>query len=125
EPAWLTRWVTNPHEYRPNTRMPNFLFEPEQGQAIAAFLLSSTKEASEQWLAERPAPSAVDPNNAELVQRGRELVDSIGCRGCHGFEPGESPSKLGKVKDVAPNLSNVAEKTSGRWIYHWIKNPRG
>ncbi|HYD50308.1 MAG TPA: c-type cytochrome [Terriglobales bacterium] len=124
EPAWLTRWVSNPHQYRPNTRMPNFLFTPEQGEAIAAFLLATTKESGEQWLAERPLPAGVDANNSALVAQGKELVDSIGCRGCHGFEEGQSPARLGQNKDIAPNLSNIAEKTHGQWIYHWIKNPR-
>src|SRR5204862_7945174 len=27
-------------------------------------------------------------------------------------------------KDIAPNLANVAEKTNGRWLFHWLKNPR-
>lgn len=124
EPAWLVRWVTNPHEFRPKTRMPNFLFDAEQGTKIAAYLLSSTKSDSEDWLKERPLPAGVNPADKELVARGQELVNSVGCRGCHGFAPGESPALLGKSKDIAPNLSNVAEKTDARWIYYWIKNPR-
>jgi mono/diheme cytochrome c family protein len=31
---------------------------------------------------------------------------------------------LNNDKDIAPNLANVAEKTDGRWIFHWLKNPR-
>ena len=33
--------------------------------------------------------------------------------------------QLGANKDIAPNLAKVAEKTDARWIYHWLKNPRG
>jgi mono/diheme cytochrome c family protein len=32
---------------------------------------------------------------------------------------------LGENKDIAPNLSNIAAKTDGRWIYNWLKSPRG
>ena len=39
--------------------------------------------------------------------------------------PTRSPGQLGANKDIAPNLSQIAEKTDARWIYHWIKNPRG
>ena len=60
-----------------------------------------------------------------LVAHGKEIADSVGCRGCHGFAPGRSRRRCsGKTKDIAPNLSNVAEKTDARWIYYWVKGPR-
>ncbi len=143
DPSWLTRWVTNPHQFRPSTKMPNFLFTPEQGTAVAAYLLKASAKESEDWLAQYPEPTGVDPHDAALVQRGQELTQQIGCRGCHSFTEGEHGPRLGAgieetdasvpadqgsqlrtSKDIAPNLANVAEKTNGRWIYHWLKNPR-
>jgi mono/diheme cytochrome c family protein len=124
DPSWLVRWVTNPHEYRPKTRMPNFLFKPEDAQAVAAYLLDSTKADSAAWLESRPLPAGIDPTNAALVAQGKELVDTLGCRGCHGLAEGESPALLGQNKDIAPNLSRIAEKTGARWLYYWLKNPR-
>jgi mono/diheme cytochrome c family protein len=59
-----------------------------------------------------------------LVARGREITEKVGCRGCHAFAPDEHGPMLGGAKDIAPNLANIAEKTEGRWIYHWLKNPR-
>jgi mono/diheme cytochrome c family protein len=123
-PTWLVGWVTNPHVYRPKTRMPNFMFERDQAEAIAAYLLDATRGDSEAWLASRPLPPGIDPNDSALVAHGKELVNSLGCRGCHGFEPGASPALLGENKDIAPNLSNIAEKTDARWIYYWLKGPR-
>jgi len=124
-PAWLVEWVQNPHQYRPNTRMPNFMFNREQATAIAAYLLSVSKVEGDQWLAAHPGSTAVDPGDAAKVAKGKELANSIGCRGCHAFAPGESLAHLGQNKDIAPNLSNVADKTSGQWIYNWLKGPRG
>jgi mono/diheme cytochrome c family protein len=125
-PQWLAAWVQNPQGYRPHTRMPNFMFSQDQATAIAAYLWNVTQAESQAWLASLPpVPDAIDPNNATLVAQGKALADSVGCRGCHGFAPGESPAMLGKNKDIAPNLSNVAQKTDARWIYNWIKNPRG
>lgn len=124
DPSWLVRWVTNPHEFHPKTRMPNFMFKPEEATAIAAYLLDATKADSQTWLESRPMPAGVDPSNATLVEHGKELIDSLGCRGCHGFAEGESPALLGDNKDIAPNLSHIAEKTDARWIYYWIKGPR-
>jgi mono/diheme cytochrome c family protein len=126
--GWLVRWITNPHEFRPRTRMPNFMFGSYEAQKdypvqIAAFLLSTSKAPSDEWLAANP-PVAVD-SYPDLVKHGRELMDQLGCRGCHALAPDEVAGQLGANKDLAPNLSKIAEKTDARWIYHWIKNPRG
>ena len=48
---------------------------------------------------------------------GKELVDSLGCRACHALSPDEVAGQLGANKDIAPNLSNIAEKTGPRWMY--------
>ena len=125
DPSWLVRWVENPHKFRPHTRMPNFMFSQEQAVAVAAYLWTSSKDESDEWLKDRPLPDGIDPANAEKVAAGAAIVDSIGCRGCHGFVAGESPAMLGETKDIAPNLSNIAEKTDARWMYYWIKGPRG
>jgi mono/diheme cytochrome c family protein len=124
--GWLVRWITNPHELRPRTRMPNFMFTDYEAQRdypmqIAAFLLAASKDPSAEWLAAHPAVP-VDPAQAA---HGRELVDQIGCRACHALAPDEVAGQIGADKDLAPNLSNIAQKTDARWIYHWIKNPRG
>ena len=124
-PAWVAQWIQNPQGYRPHTKMPNFMFSEEQASAIAAYLLSASKAESEAWLAQHAPPAGIDPHNSALVAQGEELANTLGCRGCHGFAPGESPAFIGENKDVAPNLSQVADKTDARWLYHWLKNPRG
>jgi mono/diheme cytochrome c family protein len=125
DPSWLIRWVENPHNFRPQTRMPNFMFNQEQAVSVAAYLWTSTKEESDEWLSTRPLPEGIDPTDTALVGRGKELADSLGCRGCHGFQDGESPARLGETKDIAPNLANISEKTDPRWMYYWIRGPRG
>lgn len=123
DPAWLVRWIQNPHEFRPRTRMPNFMFDETQATQIAAFLLASTKDSSAAWVAEHAAPASVQ--DAEAVARGKAVVDTVGCRACHALSDDEVAGELGANKDIAPNLSGVAEKTDARWLYHWVKNPRG
>jgi mono/diheme cytochrome c family protein len=124
-PEWLVGWVEKPHEFRPRSRMPNFMFDRSEATAISAYLLDSSKEESDEWLERHGMPAGVDPTNSAQVARGKLLVDSLGCRGCHGFAADESPASLGANKDVAPNLARVAEKTSARWLFHWLTNPRG
>jgi mono/diheme cytochrome c family protein len=123
DPGWLVRWIRNPHEFRPRTRMPNFMLDDTQARQIAAFLLASTKDNSAAWLAEHPQPDV--PNDSDAVTRGKAVVDTVGCRACHALAPDEVAGQLGANKDIAPNLSHVAEKTNAQWLYHWLKNPRG
>jgi mono/diheme cytochrome c family protein len=120
EPGWLVRWVKNPHEFRPRTRMPNFMFGDDQAVQIAAYLLSTTRAPSDEWLGAHPPT-----DGGGDVAHGKELVGSLGCRGCHALSADEVAGQLGANKDIAPSLANIAEKTGGRWIYHWIRNPRG
>jgi cbb3-type cytochrome oxidase cytochrome c subunit len=121
DPGWMVRWIENPHLFRPRTRMPNFQFDEQQAVQIAAFVLSTARQASDEWQKQHPDPR-VDP---AAVGRGKVLIESLGCRGCHALAPDEIAGQLGADKDIAPNLSAIAEKTDARWIYNWIKNPRG
>jgi mono/diheme cytochrome c family protein len=124
DPDWLVEWIENPHAFQPRTKMPNFEFTRQEATMIAAYLLDASKDESTVWLAGHTLPAGIDPRDAALVAEGKALADGLGCRGCHGFAPEESPALLGANKDIAPNLARVAEKTNGRWIYHWLKNPR-
>ncbi len=137
DPSWTVRWVTNPHEFRPHTRMPNFMFSGEQATAIAAFLFDSSKEDAAKWSAGHPEPATLeaDVKNPGMVEEGKGLFESIGCKACHSAEPdqigtpvgvseGFQPKDSRTTKDFAPNLSKIAEKTDARWVYHWLKEPR-
>ena len=94
--------------------------------AIAAYIWSQSKEEGDKWTQENPPPAGLREGDANEVAKGKKLVETIGCKGCHGFAEGEFTTPLGKEKDLVPNLKDVAAKVTGpQWIYHWIKNPRG
>ncbi|MBI3302194.1 MAG: c-type cytochrome [Deltaproteobacteria bacterium] len=124
DPSWMVRWVTNPHAFRPHTRMPNFLLREDEALAITAYLLDSSKQEGEAWLETHPDIEGIAPGDGALVERGKTLVNSLGCRACHGFSPEQTATVIGQHKDFAPNLARIAEKVSGRWLYYWLKNPR-
>ena len=123
DPGWLVRWVKDPHEFRPRSRMPNLLLSDDQAVAVAAFILDRAREASDEWDGAHAAP-AID-RSPVAVARGQELVDGVGCRACHALAADEVAGQIGVSKDVAPNLSRIAEKTDAGWMYHWLKNPHG
>lgn len=121
DPSWTVRWVENPHKFRPRTRMPNFEFKENDAVAITAFLWSLSKEEGDKWLQDHPDPAGIGNN---LAAQGKTLVESIGCKGCHGFAEGEFTTTVGKQHDLIPNLKDIASKVGPRWAYYWIKNPR-
>ncbi|MGQ0508270.1 MAG: c-type cytochrome [Myxococcaceae bacterium] len=154
-PAFLATWIAYPKSFRPRTKMPNFWPEalgpdlkPREGshelelrtkevQQIAAYLWKNSDEGR--------LPSA-PPGN---VERGKLLVQQVGCRGCHTFtaaeklctpeqveagktrgtakEPGEceAPRSLSgsDARDFAPNLANIGHKAKPAWLFAWVKNP--
>jgi len=124
-PSWMVRWIENPHKFRPRTRMPNFDLRQEDAVAIAAYLWSQSKEEGDQWTQQHPPPTGLRESDPNEAAKGKKLVETIGCKGCHGFAEGEFSTVLGKDKDLVPNLKDIASKAGPQWTYHWIKNPRG
>jgi cytochrome c2 len=105
--------------------MPNFELREEEAIAIAAYLWSLSKEEGDQWTQEHALPAAFREGDSNEAAKGKKLVESIGCKGCHGFAEGEFTTVIGKDKDLVPNLKDIASKVGPQWTYHWIKNPRG
>jgi mono/diheme cytochrome c family protein/peptidoglycan hydrolase CwlO-like protein len=125
DPSWMVRWIESPHKFRPRTRMPNFDLKVDDATAIAAFLWSLSKDDADKWTQEHPLPAGFREGDADQIARGKQLTESVGCKGCHGFAEGEFTTTIGKAKDLVPNLKDVAAKVGPQWTYNWIKNPRG
>jgi mono/diheme cytochrome c family protein len=137
DPSWTVRWITDPHAFRPHTRMPNFMFTRDQATQLAAYVLASSAKQSADWLKAHPEPASLgqEIKNPGLIEEGKGLFESVGCKGCHAIDADQIGSPVGDdahfiptatrtTKDFAPNLSHIAEKTSAGWVYAWLKNPR-
>ncbi len=125
DPSWMVRWIENPHKFRPRSRMPNFDLKEDDAIALASYIWSQSKEEGDKWTQEHPAPAGLREGDANAAAKGKKLVETIGCKGCHGFADGEFTTPLGKSKDLVPNLKDISTKVGPQWIYHWLKNPRG
>src|SRR4029078_7018143 len=99
---------TDPHKFRPTTKMPKFRLEQDEVHAIAAFLWQSGLEATlERQAAGKPAS-------------GKELFETRGCMGCHSV--GEGNARTGGT--FAANLTRLGEKANYDYIVRWVHNPR-
>jgi cbb3-type cytochrome oxidase cytochrome c subunit len=52
------------------------------------------------------------------LNRGRQLLGTLNCVGCHHLQGIERSEMLG------PDLTNIGIKVSRQWIYKWLKEPR-
>jgi mono/diheme cytochrome c family protein len=55
---------------------------------------------------------------APRLDRGRQLLITLNCVGCHRLQGVDRPPMLG------PDLNNIGTKVSRAWIYKWLKDPR-
>jgi len=170
---WMFQWIKNPRTFRVETRMPNFLLSDENVEAIVAYLMSVTRgkylvqasgtegeksQAKGEGIDPVP-PSRTDSSVAVPVayteaetyqpspERGKELVRSVGCLGCHIIGEGTEikdehgnpvkvepqvdengvirvpvPRKTGRK--FGPDLSGIGSKTHFQWLVRWIKDPK-
>jgi cbb3-type cytochrome oxidase cytochrome c subunit len=143
-PEWAVRWISEPHDFRSTTRMPSFFYQrnmngpyvpaPERVQnlknqnaeihAIVAFLFA--KSTHRVW----PAPSV-----AGDAGRGKQLVENVGCLGCHIESEQIKDEKSGQIRlarredyplerNFGFNFTGVGTKTHPGWVFNWIKNPK-
>ncbi len=141
-PGWLLSWIQYPRTFRPRTRMPDFWPEavedaPAQGDGLpgvgkplsgtpAHRLREQESTAIAAYLWKTSSTPLVPLRLEGTPEEGAKLFETVGCRGCHSVEPGDTrrPNESTKDRDFAPNLSNIGAKTSATWIYTWIKNPK-
>ncbi|MBI4595320.1 MAG: c-type cytochrome [Candidatus Tectomicrobia bacterium] len=114
-PGWLVEWIKDPKQYLPKTRMPHYRFSDEQVLAITAYLVKNFEEYD--------PPGGYQTGGS--VENGKELVENVGCLGCHSIGEHEAGGYLAPVGyDLVPNLSLVAKKVTGEWLFYWLKNPK-
>ena len=108
-PNWIPYWLGHTWQFDPDTKMPQFRLQPDEVQAISAFI----------WQQGLKGP-ALEKQPAGDAANGKAMFDSLGCLACHSI--GEGTQKMGG--DVAANLSRVGEKADYDYIVRWIHNPR-
>jgi Cytochrome c. len=143
-PEWAFRWISDPHTFRSTTRMPSFFYQrnmidpkvvPPQERAHNIKLQDAEIHAIVSFLFEKSTHRSWSQPGAGDAARGKQLVGSVGCMGCHIDTEQFKDEKTGQVRlakrDDFPlernygfNLTGVGTKANGAWIYNWVKNPK-
>lgn len=103
-PQWLNRWLRNPHDYEPSTRMPHYRLDGRQVALLSAFLLGKTDS-------DFAGGMHVPPAEKEGIARGRKLVLEYGCAACHQINGINPPQNFG------PELSQVGNKPLSQVVF--------
>ena len=112
---WVLKWITNPHAFRPDSRMPRF------------YGLANNNDAKDDWpknyaeihsithyLFAKSTPPAdfVDPPAKTDSAKGKELFLQKGCLACHQHRPYEAANiQPTDRKDANPDYKLDASMT--------------
>ena len=109
--------VPHPEGMKPEQVVAGHRKVREQEVAQIAAYLWTSSERSKLVVSSAPKGDAA---------KGKQIFDSVGCRGCHVVEQGSAArrSEGSAERDYAPNLWNVGDKAKPEWIYSWVKNPK-
>jgi cbb3-type cytochrome oxidase cytochrome c subunit len=127
---WVRKWLANPKDFKSEARMPKFWFNSNNSgvingidfdkrniaeiNAITEYLWSESKP--------KPLPGGGVSGN---VARGKELVETKGCFGCHAVGPIEELENRTQTRRMhGYNLANQGSKVQPNWIFNWVKDPR-
>ncbi len=121
---WLARWLRDPLEYDPDTRMPHYRFNDKEIALLAGFLGAKTDS---DLLANVHLESATQ----EQIAHGKDLVTEYGCASCHEINGVKKP------ENFAPELTRIGSKPVAQflflagmkhelpdYIYNKVKQPR-
>jgi cytochrome c1 len=123
---WVRRWIEDPVGFRPTTLMPAFFNQPNTSDDYSLRRNELEVAAITDYLF---AKSDVDPLKSMPAApgnpvRGKQLVESVGCMGCHLVGTDTAPPADHIRRQYGPNLMGLAAKTSAAWVYSWIKDPK-
>jgi cbb3-type cytochrome oxidase cytochrome c subunit len=127
---WVAKWIKDPKGFRHDTRMPSF-FNQSNNSDIDSKLRNDTEIYAMTEYLFQDGEKMSRKNDQDFMgnaEKGQELFDVVGCRGCHIIE--NNPNNMTEdiqladlLKEHGPNLINLGSKTSAQWLYNWLRDP--
>ena len=115
DPAFLRRYIANPHAVKPGTTMPDLMTGLSTAEREAAadeithYLVSQGEHAFTR--------QSIDANAAK---RGKDLFHSVGCVACHA--PRDEQERTTLATSSVP-LGPIADKYSSEGLIAFLKDP--
>jgi cytochrome c2 len=120
---WIRNWIWAPKMFNPQSKMPQFFDQsnnssPEfrkrnlaEVNAISEYIVSTAKEYR-----------SFQRYTGGNISKGKELIETIGCVGCHMVEGIDDKwNKVGQKKGTY--LTGLGSKVDSDWLVSWLKQP--
>jgi cytochrome c2/peptidoglycan hydrolase CwlO-like protein len=118
EQDWIVRWLQNPKEFRPSTKMPRVFHLSNTSDPASAEKNNAAIAGIASYLIKNSDPITLTaPPLQGDAKKGEELVKTLGCTGCH--TAGDQAAN-----DHGPELIGLGSKVKPEWLYSWLKNPK-
>ncbi|MDA8792700.1 c-type cytochrome [Bacteriovoracaceae bacterium] len=120
---FITKWVWNPRSFNEHAKMPSFFMQAHNSKeefanknktevaAMAEFLISKSEEY-------KPFMKY----KAGDADKGKELIQTVGCIGCHQVEGLDEPWNAVKSRK-GTYLTGTGSKVDPDWLVSWLKKP--
>lgn len=103
---WIRRWLKDPNEVKPGTKMPKFAFSSDEYEQAVASLLTLKANSDTR---------AILKSSAALDKKGETLFKAYDCLACH---------RLGSEgRFIGPDLTWLARRKTPDWERVWLKDP--
>src|SRR6185503_4929584 len=122
---WVKNWVRNPKAVKPTTWMPRFFYNSNNSGPEDAVRNEAEINGIVSYLFANAEPHEFAVNNPGQgdAKNGEKIVKEIGCQGCHVVGEG-SREAAGPRRTFGQPLENIGNKTSYKWIYNWVRDPK-
>jgi mono/diheme cytochrome c family protein len=114
-PEWLYRWLKQPFDYLPKSRMPDFHLSDAEARTLTSYLLTF-RDSELEALAGSPLESSLVNAGAEEVDHGESRYREARCVSCH--------SQDGRGGVLGPEVGKISAKVKPIWLDAWIGEPR-
>ncbi|HUR34680.1 MAG TPA: c-type cytochrome [Vicinamibacterales bacterium] len=115
---WVKAWLANPRAIKPTTWMPRFW----TGDALSADDTAAIDAVAAYLFANSAPYTPVPAAPAGDAARGRALVESVGCFGCH-VNGGEGRDQTPIRRTFGQPLEAIGTKTTYTWLADWVREP--
>ncbi len=121
---WVANWIRDPRAVKPSTWMPRVWYNSNTDSPEDAVRNEVEIDATVAYLfansAEHEFAVMFPPRGS--VERGRALVESVGCLACHITED-QDRLAAGTRRTFGQPLQNIGNKTSYEWLFDWVRDP--
>ena len=107
-PGWLLSWLKGPKDFRPSTRMPDFILKEEDAMAITSYLWQNSEGFT---------PGEPEQFDEDTIDEGAFIFESVGCLACHS-----EVEEDGEIH--GPNLARIGEKINYEYLVSWLLDPK-